>query len=69
MKAIKKRVQRKYAIPGVDTLVITPKDETQRLAKALEDVIITEDDGSQNSSAPREAPAGIRARPPQRAVY
>ena len=49
MKAIKKRVERKYSIPKVDTLVNTSKDNTQRLAKALEDVIITEDDGSQYS--------------------
>lgn len=49
MKATKKRIRRKYSIPTKDTLVITPKDETQRLAKALEDVIITEDDGSQYS--------------------
>ena len=44
MKAIKKRVQRKYEIPAVDTLVVTAKDNTQRLAKAGEDIIITEDD-------------------------
>lgn len=48
MKAIKKRVQRKYSITTEDTLVITTKDNTQRLAKAG-DVIITEDDGSQYS--------------------
>ena len=47
MKAIKKRIERKYTIPSVDTLVITTKDNTKRLAKALDDVIITEDDGSQ----------------------
>lgn len=51
MKAIKKRIERKYSIPTEDTLVITAKDNTQRLAKALEDVIITEDDGSQYSMA------------------
>ena len=28
-------------------MIVTAKDNTQRLAKALEDVIITEDDGSQ----------------------
>ena len=49
MKAIKKRIERKYAIPVVDTLVITEKDNTRRLTKAFEDVIITEDDGSQYS--------------------
>lgn len=51
MKAIKKRVERKYSIPTEDILVITAKDNTQRLAKALEDVIITEDDNSQYSMA------------------
>lgn len=49
MKAIKKRIERKYFIPTKDTLIITAKDNTQRLAKAGEDVIITEDDGSQYS--------------------
>ena len=48
MKAIKKRIERKYSITTEDTLVITAKDNTQRLAKAG-DVIITEDDGSQYS--------------------
>ncbi len=47
MKAIKKQIKRRYAIPAVDRMVVTAKDNTQRLAKALEDVIITEDDGSQ----------------------
>lgn len=51
MKAIKKRIERKYYIPTEDTLVITAKDNTQRLAKAGEDIIITEDDGSQYSMA------------------
>ena len=49
MKATKKRIRRKYFIPTKDILIITAKDNTQRLAKALEDVIITEDDGSQYS--------------------
>ena len=49
MKAIKKRIRRKYFIPTKDILIITAKDNTQRLAKAGEDVIITEDDGSQYS--------------------
>lgn len=49
MKAIKKRIERKYFIPTKDILIITAKDNTQRLAKAGEDVIITEDDGSQYS--------------------
>lgn len=48
MKAIKKRIERKYSITTEDTLVVTAKDNTQRLAKAG-DVIITEDDGSQYS--------------------
>ena len=47
MKAIKKRIQRKFSIPAEDIMIVTPKDNTQRLAKAFEDVIITEDDGSQ----------------------
>ena len=47
MRAIKKIIKRKFSIPSEDRIVITPKDNTQRLAKALEDVIITEDDGSQ----------------------
>ena len=51
MKAIKKQIERKYSIPTKDTLIITAKDNTQRLAKAEEDVIITEDDGSQYSMA------------------
>lgn len=51
MKAIKKQIERKYSIPTKDTLIITTKDNTQRLAKAEEDVIITEDDGSQYSMA------------------
>lgn len=50
MKAIKKQIERKYSIPTEDTLVITAKDNTQRLAKAG-DIIITEDDGSQYSMA------------------
>lgn len=49
MKAIKKQIERKYTIPIEDRLVVTAKDNTQRLAKAYEDVIITEDDGSQYS--------------------
>lgn len=48
MKAIKKRIERKYSITTEDALVVTAKDNTQRLAKAG-DVIITEDDGSQYS--------------------
>lgn len=49
MKAIKNRIRRKYIIPAQDIMVTTPKDNTQRLAKAFEDVIISEDDGSQYS--------------------
>lgn len=49
MKAIKKQITRKFRIPVEDILIKTPKDNTQRLAKAFEDVIIIEDDGSQYS--------------------
>ena len=49
MKAIKKQIKRRYSIPAEDRMVVTAKDNTQRLAKAHEDVIITEDDGSQYS--------------------
>ncbi len=49
MKAIKKQITRKFRIPAEDILIKTTKDNTQRLAKAFEDVIITEDDGSQYS--------------------
>ncbi len=41
MKAIKKQIKRRYSIPAEDRMVITAKDNTQRLAKAIEDVIIT----------------------------
>jgi hypothetical protein len=49
MKAIKKQIKRKFRIPLEDVLIKTSKDSTQRLAKAYEDVIITEDDGSEYS--------------------
>ena len=49
MKAIKKQIKRKYRIPLEDIVIKTSKDSTQRLAKAYEDVIIIEDDGSEYS--------------------
>lgn len=49
MRARKKIFTRKFCIPFEDREIITSKDNTKKIAKAHEDVIITEPDGSQYS--------------------